>query len=273
MKKTMLLIAAFLVAAIASAQLATPGASIPPLPPGPLLNRTPEYCRWTVVTEGQTANAPKPQKSTAAPKSTPPPKKVTYTKSGSIIVEESPSGQVWHLSNFQVTFYPGRPVPLISPESGGDDLYTVDFSRADFAGLNWISPETYKGIASLQGRQCLVFQGKVTPWTPLEMYQLESQASDAAIRANFEASKGGGRPTELNFHFDRSTVMEPAIVYIDLQSRLPIMLLFGKDNSQTRTYFYESIAPVPLTLPPAVAQAVAQEQQRESDLSRPPAPP
>jgi hypothetical protein len=171
------------------------------------------------------------------------------------------------------TIYAGRSLPVLGSAAIGNDLYTVDFSRSDFAGLDWISPETYKGIAVQKGRQCLVFQGQVTPWTPLEVHQLKSQAMDAAIRANFEASKAGGPAAQPNFHFDPSTVLEPAIVYIDMETRLPILLLFGKDNEQEREYLYQSSPPAPLTLPPTLAQAAAQQQQRVDDMSRTPPPP
>lgn len=269
--KTPLLLATFIGVASTFAQQAAPSPSVPPLPPGPLLNRAPASSRWTVVTAGATAKQPAGHATAGAEK--PLPQQVTYTKSGSIVLEESPGKQVWHLTNMRATIYAGHPLPVLTPDSGGSDLYTVDFARADFAGLDWISPQSYKGVAVQNGRKCLVFQGEVTPWTPLEMHQLESLASDAAILARFNAFKASGKETSPSFHFDQSTILVPATAYIDLETRLPILLLFGKDNSQKREYIYQATPPAPLTLPPVLTQLAAQQQQRVNDLSRAPSPP
>ena len=58
--------------------------------------------------------------------------------------------------------------------------YSPDFTKADFAGFDWLSTENYKGVQSVMGRECYFFSDEV-----------ESEDSNPAAR---RASARRGNP-------------------------------------------------------------------------------
>jgi len=134
---------------------------------------------------------------------------------------------------------------------------------SDFSGLEWISPATYTGIQSLGGRKVIVFTGSVC----------DKGATDLAIIRNGVDRQRGQEA--LSGHivtkaFDPNDYKVPAIAYIDLESRLPLMVKYG---SLTRSYHYRTPSQSTLTLPPDAVQAVNGFEQYKASLSRGPGAP
>jgi hypothetical protein len=270
MKKSFLLFVMLSAVVAAQAQQRTPSPSVPPLPPGPLLNRTPEFCRWTIVTQPQAGGATGVQggASRTTAKMVEPPQQVTFTKTGSIILEQDllPNGQiqeVWNVGTVQATIRPGGSPPILG-SAGGGDLDHVNFVKSDFAGLDWVSPQTYVGTAAYQGRKCLVFQGQVMPLNSAEITQISMSEESKQILANNRSK----HPGVVNYQFDPKPYLVATMVYIDFDTRLPLAMTFTKgDKLQIRQYTYQAHAATMLALPPALSQALSLQQQRIKDLS------
>lgn len=222
---------------------------LPPLPKGILLKRVPDYSTWTMAAQGavMTGNGGGPQDSVMQSK---------VVKAGSIILEENTDLQgkaqaTWHIKDLRIVKpSEGNNVkPIISRDSGGGDIYSVNFAVSDFAGLDWISANTYAGIRKYQGRDCIIFKGEVSP-LPLMFHEEELVAIENA------KTYGLAPPEEKKV---------AAVAYIDLETRLPLLVQFG---NQKRVYQYS--APVqPLTLPPDIADAVKAYIVRLQVLSAP----
>lgn len=88
--------------------------------------------------------------------------------------------------------------------------------------MDWVSKDSYAGIVKYQGRDCIVFKGEVSP---ISRGEQDAQAGRIA------AEKAEGLPVEVE------TPKIPAAAYIDLETRLPILAVFG---SQKRSYQYNS---------------------------------
>ena len=69
----------------------------------------------------------------------------------------------------------GAAKPLVCPDYGGGDIYSINFAASDFAGLDWVSAKTYSGMAKYQGRDCIVFNSSVSP---LEGWQQKLESAD-----------------------------------------------------------------------------------------------
>ena len=208
--------------------------TLPPLPEGPLLKRTPNNCVWSVTTQGTLAidqakgyktGASKDEKSTPSQYS-------KVTKTGSTILEQNVDHQgrandVWHINGLRLTKTPAG--ILIVHDSGGGDIYSINFDSADFAGLDWISAQTYAGIKKYSERDCIVFKGKVSPLSSRD------QADEASVIANLRAQ--GESVWEVK--------QIDTLAYIDLETRLPLYAEFGPEK---RIYQYGQVS-TPLVLP------------------------
>lgn len=242
-----------------SAQSPTPS----PLPSGPLLKRAPENSTWKIIIRGQPA-ANEPTAAAAATdgadrqnKSEPPViSQSSVVKTGPTILEESldAKGQrveVWHVSGLRVTKRPDER-PVVSPDYyGGGDIYSVNFAVSDFAGLEWISAKTYTGVVQYQGKDCLVFNDNISPLTA-------RLREEEVIAINQAKVFGMEVPVERKV---------PAAAYIDLESRLPLLVTFGNEK---RAYEYGSTPTTSLQLPPDVASQVKEYVMRIKRLSAPP---
>jgi len=244
------------------AQQATPSPNLPPLPPGPLLKRAPEYSTWTVTCQGQPVEGKESVKPATAGEEKPKDKNpvtiaATVVKTGSTILELSTDTggkrkEIWHVGGLMVMKQPDTAEPIVWPDSVQADIYSVDFATADFAGLDWVSAITYSGMAKYQGRDCIQFTGEVSPLNP-------KAREEEAIAIGQAIAFGQPVPHELKV---------PAVAYIDLETRLPLVVMFGKEK---RIYQYGTPPATELTLPPELANAVKEREKQMKRLSSGPA--
>src|SRR5207248_2499846 len=153
--------------AVVHAQQVRPGAPLPPLPPGPLLKRAPDYSTWTITIQGHPLEDKEPVKTGATGEGAAKDKEPvtmlsTVVKTGSTILEQNVEAegrrhQIWHVSGIRIVS--GNSKPMISPDYGGGDIFSINFASYDFAGFYWLSESTYAGMAKYQGKDCLVFKG------------------------------------------------------------------------------------------------------------------
>lgn len=247
---------AFAVTITLHAQQTATSPNLPPLPPGPLLKRAPDYSTWTVTCQGHALEGRQPVKTGPAGEEKPKDKDPvtiasTVVKTGSTILElnadaDGKRKEIWHVGGLMVMKQPDTAEPVVWPDSVQADIYSVNFANADFAGLDWISPTTYAGMAKYQGRDCIQFNGDVSPLNP-------KAREEEAIAIGQAIAFGQPAPPETKV---------PAVAYIDLETRLPLIVTFGKEK---RIYQYGTPPTADLTLPPELANAV---KEREKQLKR-----
>jgi len=260
MRTKLLCIFLFGCAAPLFAQQAAPAPSKAPLPAGPLIKRTPSYSIWTVSCQGTPVDGQLPT-AFGAPRDAKGQQKqavvtqLTVVKTGSTIVEQvvDADGQqhvIWHMGGYQISVTPGTNTPVVCPESGGDDIYSINFAVSDFAGLDWISAQTYTGITQYHGRDCMIFNTSVSP---LEGWRRRLEA--AAI----QQAKALG-------HQLADAVMVPATAYIDVATRVPLFVQFGGEKC---TYQYGPAPKAKLQLPTQLAGPMKNYDQKIDALSAP----
>jgi hypothetical protein len=235
--------------------------TIPPLPTGPLLKRTPDYSTWSVTVQKSKPGGEKSPKADAGDGKNDPEKPAAVTqsrvvKTGATILELNvdvwgKKEEIWHLSGLRAMKPPDSSSPIIAPDSGGgSDIYSTNFTVSDFAGLDWISAGTYTGMAKYQGRDCLEFKSYVSP--------LNARAREEELIAIDQAKAFGESPAR--------ELRVPAAAYIDLETRLPLLVTFGEEK---RIYQYGAPPQAPLALPPELAGPVKAYVQRIKRLSAP----
>lgn len=259
-----------------------PSESPPPLPTGPLLKRTPEFSAWTVVSgigAGEMTVAPSStgpggttSKDTKKPRIV---RQASVIKTGSIIYEQLVENtgrrrEVWHSYGLQLLLPSKEKAPMVFPDFGGGDIYTPNYAVSDFAGLDWISPSTYIGLKKVSGRDCIIFQGEVSELAVDERREMEFESDRARSAANFEALKAGEPAPVPEAPAAKYSGKVAAMACIDLETRLPLAATFGKE---TRTYQYGPPPTSTLALPPALAAAKNEFQNRIQSLARLPAKP
>lgn len=271
MKMKLLCILIFGCAAPLLGQQPAPASSVPPLPPGPLLKRAPDYSTWTVNCTGtpMVGGAPAAKKTTGGGQDQQKEAVVTQLtviKTGSTMLEYDvdASGQrheIWHVAGLRVVVQLGAASPLIIPETaakaalvcpdyGGGDIYSINFAASDFAGLDWLSPNTYSGVTSYQGNDCIVFNGTVSP--------LGAKAQvDERLYIAGERAMGRSVP---------DAVRVDAKAYIDLKTRLPMFVQFGEEKC---IYQYGPPPRTPLQLPAQLAGPAEEYEHRIEALSAP----
>jgi len=244
------------------AQQASPSPNLPPLPPGPLLKRAPDYSTWTVTSQGHALEGRQPVKSATSGEGRSKDKEPvtvasTVVKTGSTILElnadaDGKRKEIWHVGGLMVMKQPDTPEPIVWPDSVQADIYSVNFANADFAGLDWVSATTYMGMAKYQGRDCIQFRGEVSPLNP-------KAREEEAIAIGQAIAFGQPAPAE--------TKVE-AVAYIDLETRLPLVVTFGNEK---RIYQYGTPPVADLTLPPELANAAKEREKQLKRLSSGPA--
>jgi hypothetical protein len=220
----------------------------PEPPPGPLIQkRAPDSAMWTITTV--TASSPAAKRGSvpggaadrdprgAAPSSG---VRTTYYKRGKTmrverIDEQKQSWNVWWTQGTsEVLITPQGKVAILAVSNNPDvpNPYHTDFSASDFQGFEWISASTYTGLEKLQGVDCLVFQ------------------EDSGASAN-QAEVGSQSFSQT--------------AYIDLKSRLPILLVQGDHIS---SYEWKAAPPESLTVPPEVRAALEQKNKSNDLLAK-----
>ena len=233
----------------------------PPLPPGPLIERAPDYSTWTITFQGHHLEGKEPLKTGTNDKSVSKDKEPvtmvsTVIKTGSTILEQNVDAEgrrhhIWHFSGLRI-MVASVSNPMVCPDYGGGDIFSTSFASSDFAGFDWLSPNTYWGMAKYQGYDCIVFKGTVSPLTV--MAQKEE-------RADIEQARALGHPM--------AVAKVPAIAYVELKTRLPLFAQFGQEK---RFYHYSSAPTSPLALPPKIADFVKAYAEQIQRLSAPASP-
>ena len=122
--------------------------------------------------------------------------------------------------------------------------YSPDYSALDFTGLDWLSPNNYKGVQALQNVLCYVFESEIaieeTPG-PVDMGISPSGASKVTARA-----------------------------CISVDTKLPVSLQIG---SETRIYQFGKPSQEDLTYPSEVAAEIEAWRAELTSATRPPSPP
>jgi hypothetical protein len=240
-----------------SASLCAQDAKIAPLPDGPLLKRVPDFAAWNVTDQGSlTTGSGSSSADGGADKKTV--SQAKFIKTGSTIFEQSVdsegrSQEIWRISGMRVAKISGISSPIVCPDFGGGDIFSIDFSVSDFAGLDWVSKDSYAGIIKYQGRDCILFKSEVSPL---------SRSQQGAEAARIASEKAEGLPV------DAETPKIPAIAYIDSETRLPILVAFG---GQRRSYQYNSPPTEKLSPPLELAGPYKAYLQRLKRVSAPPA--
>jgi len=246
---------AFVVTITLHAQQAATSPNLPPLPPGPLLKRAPDYSTWTVTCQGHALERRPVKSATSGEEKSKDKESVTIAstvvKTGSTILElnadtDGKRKEIWHVGGLMVMKQPDTAEPIVWPDSAQADIYSVNFANADFAGLDWISSTTYAGMAKYQGRDCIQFNGDVSPLNP-------KAREEEAIAIGQAIAFGLPVPPETKV---------AAVAFIDLETRLPLVVTFGNEK---RIYQYGTPPTADLTLPPELANAV---KEREKQLKR-----
>jgi hypothetical protein len=245
-------------------QQSAPAPSKAPLPPGPLLKRTPDYSTWSITFQGTplAGGAPSTNGTSGGRQGQQkgaPVAQLTVVKTGSRILEYyvDASGQrheIWHIAGIRIMMnLVGDAKPLVCPDYGGGDIESIDFTVSDFAGLDWVSAKTYSGMAKYQGTDCIVFKSNISP---LEGWQQKLEA--AAI----EQARVLGQHA--------NAIKIPAVACIDLDTRLPLVAQFGGEK---RIYQYGPPPRALLQLPPQLAGPAEEYEHRIEALSAPAARP
>jgi hypothetical protein len=225
-----------------------------------LLKRTPDFSTWSVTIQNSAGDEPaKSSEEGDQPSSQNKPTVVRSSKvvkTAPTIVEISIDGQgkrteMWHYGGIRVATLPDAPEPMIFTGGGSvDDIYSIDFTKSDFAGLDWISAKAYTGMAKYQGRDCIQFKGEVSPLNAQAKIQQERAIQDAI---------GHGQATP-------EKVEVPAVAYIDLETRLPLFVQFGNEK---RFYQYGTPPSAALELPAELKSSLKEYAQQLRRLSAP----
>lgn len=258
-----------------------------PLPSGPLLKRAPDLSTWTVTSQnavqprdGQNQQGQNQNSGGNNPTVPLGFSRQAVIKTGKIIDEQLVDGmgrkfEIWHVNGTKVSSVPGASGPMVVPDVAASDIYTTNFAVSDFAGLDWISAQTYSGIQKVMGRDCIIFKGQVNPQPANMLAETKRTADRAALiaaraayrAANIAPSSGGQPPSPSSGAAPAGNLSTEvnAVACIDLETRLPVAVTFGQE---TRTYVFGQPPTDPLQLPPAFAAALGGYQKHITSLSR-----
>lgn len=218
--------------------------TLPPLPPGPLLNRAPEIAQWLIAVKTGLLAAPQSSKPVQYDQRT------LVKKSGQIRYEitEYSDGrrfEKWCTGDYQAAIYPGGQDPVVSMRGAtlhGAGGYT-DYSKSDFTGFDWISRRKYIGTQSISGVPCFVFH-------------------DGPLAPGNQISANGSAPA--------AVPQTGKTAYIASETLLPVLL---QVEAVTTLYQFQQAPAGALTLPPNVQAAFERLQGRIQRAAVPPASP
>lgn len=276
MNKTLifLCIAATLLASDLHAQTSAAAAVSPTPPQMPLIKRAPDKVLW-VITYKQEPDAA--SLAGAADQSGKHAKKREVIKSQDTIFERTLNENgvtmdTWHIPpGLVMTAVKGGEWTLAFPGQPGFD--TADYSSQDFAGFDWISQQNFTGVTTVNGRRCLVFQGRVVTLEQSELSAISSDIARDLTWADLPDEKGGSKPKpseprlkpQQRF-FNIEDYKSPVAAYIDEETRLPVALVY-KTPAGTMTRTYEFRAAPALVPPPDLQKALESYKEREKRLS------
>lgn len=247
----------------------TPSAS--PTPPAPpLIKRAPDGTQWAItyqLADSSSISSGGPGRPDAAP-----PKEASVIKSRGVIVERTVDsngnkGEKWCFPSGLVASLIGN--TWIAGGSNGQGFDSVDYSREDFAGFDWISAQNFVGPATVKARKCLVFKDRIVT---AELSDLQAIKSSAERTFKWTAGANGEEAHAESPQFNLDDYKSDVMAYIDDETRLPIALVYkGPKGTITRVYQFQPFSGT-LTVPPEVLKAAGAFQSEQSRLTggRPP---
>ncbi|MEI6492327.1 MAG: hypothetical protein WCO94_07240 [Verrucomicrobiota bacterium] len=256
--KTIKLIAfAAMISATQAALSQDSGSSQATLPPGPLLNRAPDPSRW-VISFFESPAAPQGTDATGTSRKSAKTKSVVVEKADNAYYEVTidQTGremETWRKGGFFLSKEKKSKEWSVSVAGAGDPFEVPDYSKTDFAGMDWISPQTFAGFKEYQGIKCMVFKGQVLPLNQNDL-DIKKEFIDAQRKAEMLAGVKidpvTDAPIALNTPktkpFDPKDYMVPSEIFINLETRLPVIYKYG---DKSRTYQYSGLSPSEVTVP------------------------
>lgn len=233
--------------------------ALPPLPPGPLINRAPDFSKWIVTYSGfqekqegmlksQTvSNSGNDEKTPALIQRT----VVVKTGTNRHITEIAVDGrqtEVWVKGGLEAFMRPEWKNPVLSDGSNPYDALRMDFSHTDFPGFEWINASYYKGISIMEGRKCILFKAFISR---LDGVTALKALGDAASQSDEPADESGIKTS----------------AYIDLETRLPIALQKG---GELALYQFQAPPIAEIALPSNVQDAINQRAKHIQEVGQKP---
>jgi hypothetical protein len=247
-------------------------------PTGPLLKRVIAPAQWTIVTlaiaqpPGAPTNGNAGSSSTgnaASPAKVAKPRVTTVIKNENLIYEKivDESGSViesWRTPAAMATRVNSKSWAVLP--GIGSNFNQTDYSKADFAGCDWITLNNFAGRGSVLGRKCLIFKSREIVMDAASLHMARLNALNKLISNNLSDYS----ISDKNVSDDQFKVDVEAD--IDEQTRLPVKLTYQTaQGTITRTYTFETTGSS-LTLPPEVQAAVSKFQKYIKSMSMPIAP-
>jgi hypothetical protein len=247
-------------------------------PTGPLLKRVSAPAQWTILTQ---VAAPQPGADShgnagsastgnaAGPAKAAKPRVTTVIKSENLIYEKvvDESGNViesWRTPTAMATRVNATGWAVLP--GVGNNFNQTDYSKADFAGFDWVALSHYTGTGSVLGRKCLIFKSREIVMDAASLHLARLNALNKLISHDLSDYS----ISDKNVSDDQFKVDVEAD--IDQQTRLPVKLTYQTaEGTTTRTYTFET-AGSSLELPPEVRAAVGKFQKYLKSMSVPIAP-
>jgi hypothetical protein len=253
--------------------LCAQSAVAPKLPEGPLLNRAGVPASWTITT--QQAAGTNPNVSPGADKVAKP-KIVLVVKDKNLIFERvltegGSSIETWRCGD--VAIINQNKIGWSLSPSRGTTFTVTDYSKADFAGFDWISLENYSGPRDVNGKHCITFKGRVITFDPQEVAILQSISRNQTLEQNRTVSETGKAPDNPVQAFTVDSLKVDVEADIDNETRLPVQLIYKDQAGKTvtRSYLFQP-PPAPLSLPPEVEKLLKNYQDHARRIPTGPAP-
>jgi hypothetical protein len=244
MKNILFLCALFSAAALFHGQAQTaPQATPPPLAPGPLISRAPDFSQWMMSMKSGALDPTQ----LASPQNIKFDQRTLVTKTGPIRREISATAdgqktEMWLWDKYQATTATGHDDPTIVMQGANARAgFFADYSKSDFTGFDWISKNNYIGVQAMEGIPCIVFH-----------------EGPAELPSGAPANGAPAIPES------------GSTAYISLQGRLPVLL---QTDSAVVLYQWQQAPTTQLTLPANVKAAVDRIQARLTQAAAPPAIP
>ena len=229
----------------------TPAAPRPTPPPGPLLNKAPDFAAWTIVSQRVPADARTME--VKPPSGKGPEMVTTITKTDQtrhyVIrhrVKKTRDGgeeEIWQQGPYVVTHESMWQAAQLGFENTREDT-----PAADFPEFGWISAANFVGVQSVEGAACLVFDATIT----------------------VGGTPGAGRETSKAAEQNGSGAQVHERAYIDQDTRLPRVLVNADVVSR---YAFQNAPGDPLVLPAPDQEMINAYLKNNAARLRAPQPP
>jgi hypothetical protein len=154
---------------------------------------------------------------------------------------------------------------------GAQSFEEADYSREDFAGLDWLTLQNFVGSRMVNGRNCLVFKDRQVTVEPSELEAIKSDITRDFSWAQVD-DKGNVKEIQKRRTFNIENYKSDVTAYIDDETRLPIALVYQTPQGIiTRSYQFQTLSS-PLVIPAEVRKALQTFEVRQKKLSVPHAP-